>query len=169
MASHELSPPATDADWRDFHDIREATLWLARGRTGYNRRHEDDFEVPANQPLLFKADGRAVGCLRLDGREDAGVVRLVAVLGSEQGRGFGRAMALRCEEVARERGMRVLYLNAAPEALGFYEKLGWERHVWDAEEQAGIARDCIQMRKALGERRAGPGDGTAAGGPAAKR
>jgi N-acetylglutamate synthase-like GNAT family acetyltransferase len=148
--SHTLSPPVTDEDWRAFHDIREAVLWTARGKSGYDRRHADDYEVPANQPLLLKDDGRPVGTVRIDDfRDGIGAVRLVAVVSEGQGRGHGRALSDLWDEHARGRGLHTLYVNAAPEALGFYEKMGWERFVWDEGELAGIASDCIQMRKRL--------------------
>ena len=145
-----LEPPASDADWQAFHHIREAVLWTARGKSGYERRHSDDYDVPRNHPLLLKVDGRPVGTMRLDDfGNGTGCVRLVAIAASEQGRGHGRSLSRLWEDAARGLGLQTLYINAAPEALGFYEKLGWERHVWDEEELAGIASDCIQMRKQL--------------------
>ena len=148
--SHSLSPPVTDEDWQAFHQIREAVLWTARGRSGYDRRHVDDYDVPANQPLLLKDGGQPVGTVRIDDLGDGtGAVRLVAVVSEGQGRGHGRALSDLWDDHARGKGIGTLYLNAAPEALGFYEKMGWERFVWDEDELAGIASDCIQMRKRL--------------------
>ena len=40
-------------------------------------------------------------------------------------------------------------VNAAGTAMGYYEKTGWHRHVWDASELVDLASDCIQMRKLL--------------------
>lgn len=147
---YELKPPTTPEEWRAFHDIREAVLWTARGKSGYNRRHEDDYGVPGNIPLLLTVDGRGVGCLRLDDKGDgSGIVRLVAISVAEQGRGHGRVMSGLWEDAARARGIETLFINAAPKALGYYEKLGWTRHVWDPAELAGAASDCVQMRKLL--------------------
>jgi N-acetylglutamate synthase-like GNAT family acetyltransferase len=148
--SHTLASPVTDADWRAFHEIREAVLWTARGKSGYDRRHVDDYEVPANEPLLLKDGDRPVGVVRIDDfGNGTGAVRLVAVVTDVQGSGHGRALSNLWDARAREKGIRTLYVNAAPEAIGFYEKMGWERFVWDEAELAGIASDCIQMRKRL--------------------
>jgi N-acetylglutamate synthase-like GNAT family acetyltransferase len=148
--SHTLSPPATDEDWRAFHDIREAVLWTARGRSGYDRQHAHDYEVPANQPLLLKDGGRPVGTVRIDDFGDGtGAVRLVAVVSEGQGRGHGRVLSDLWDDYAKGKGLETLYVNAAPEALGFYEKMGWERFIWDETELFGIAEECIQMRKRL--------------------
>lgn len=148
--AHTLDPPATEADWTAFHDIRDAVLFKGRHRSVvYDRNHPDDF-TPENAPLLLKHDAVPVGVIRLDDFGDGtGAVRLVAVVSDGQGRGHGRAMSALCDARARTQGLHTLYVNAAPEAVGFYEKMGWDRFVWDAEELAGIAEDCIQMRKRL--------------------
>ena len=45
--------------------------------------------------------------------------------------------------------MRRLFVNAAPDAIGYYEKLGWQRFSWDETELSGIAAGAIQMTKSL--------------------
>ncbi|HEV7278544.1 MAG TPA: GNAT family N-acetyltransferase [Devosiaceae bacterium] len=145
-----LEPPANDDDWRAFHDIREAVLFIGRGRIGvYDRNHPHD-RAPQNQCLLLKLDGRPVGTVRLDDFGDgSGCLRLVAVTEREQRRGHGRALSDLCDARMRALGFHTLKVNAAPEAVGFYEKLGWKRQLWDATELAGIAGDCVQMVKGL--------------------
>lgn len=147
---YALEAPAGDIDWQAFHDIREAELFLARHRdVAYNRQHPDDF-TPENRPLLFKRQGKPLGVVRLDDfGNQTGAVRLVAITRAEQGKGHGRVMARMCDDIARGLGMHTLFVNAAPEAIGFYEKIGWERFLWDPVELAGIAEKCVQMRKLL--------------------
>jgi GNAT superfamily N-acetyltransferase len=148
---HVLEPPASPADWQAFHDIREAELFVSRGRPAgtYDRNHPDDRD-PANLPLLLKHDGRPVGVVRLDDRGDGtAVIRLLAVRSDEQGRGHGRALEALMTAHAAARGFHTLYLNAAPSAVGFYETLGWGRYTWSAAELCGIAAECIQMRKPI--------------------
>ena len=148
--SFTLEAPASAEDWQAFHDIREAELFRARHRDViYDRQHPDDF-TPKNRPLLFKRDGRPIGTIRLDDLGNGkGAVRLVAITHAEQGKGYGRVMGKMCEDIARAGGMHVLYVNAAPEALGFYEKTGWQAYSWDPDELVSIAADCVQMRKVL--------------------
>lgn len=70
-------------------------------------------------------DDVPTGVLRLDRlRADAGIVRLVAIREDVQGRGYGRAMAQLTESYARQLGYQTLYVNAAPDAVGYYEKDG---------------------------------------------
>jgi GNAT superfamily N-acetyltransferase len=147
---YELSPPATPAEWQAFHDIRRTELFERRERYGvYDANHPDDID-PRNQPLLLRCDGRPVGTVRLDNFGDGtGCVRLVAVAAAEQGRGHGRQMQEMVEALARDRGIGRLYINAAPTAVGFYEKTGWSRHVWDPAELVGFSADCVQMQKKI--------------------
>ena len=147
---YTLEPPKGDGEWRAFHAIREAVLFIGRGRIGiYDRNHPDD-AAPQNQCLLLKLDGRPIGTVRLDDFGDgSGCVRLVAITEPEQGRGHGRVLSALCEARMRALGVHTLTVNAAPEAVGFYEKTGWRRRVWDPAELAGFSKDCVQMTKAL--------------------
>ena len=47
--------------------------------------------------------------------------------------------------------MKRLFVNAAPDAVGYYEKLGWRRFNWDETELSGIAVGTIQMTKSLAD------------------
>jgi GNAT superfamily N-acetyltransferase len=148
---YTLVRPATAEQWQAFHDIRRSELFEARGRYGiYDANHPDDAN-PGNEPLLLWLDGRPIGTARLDSFGDGlGVMRLVAIRAPEQGRGHGRKLDEMVEQRAHARGMHTLYVNAAPTAVGFYERTGWTRYVWSEEELAGIAADCVQMRKQIG-------------------
>jgi GNAT superfamily N-acetyltransferase len=147
---YELVKVAKPQDWADFHAIRRTELFEAKGRFGiYNDRHPHDLADWAH-PFLLKADGKPLGTTRLDNFGDGrGAVRLVAVTAAEQGRGHGRVMEAMVCERARSLGMHTLLVNAAADALGFYEKTGWERFDWDPSELVNIAVSCIQMRKLL--------------------
>jgi GNAT superfamily N-acetyltransferase len=146
--SYTLARPLTDKDWRVFHEIRRKVLFEGRHRdVVYDENHPHD-RAPNNQPLLLKLDGQPLGTVRLDDfGNGTGCVRLVAIIQAEQGRGHGRELGRLVDELARSIGIHTLYVNAAPEAVGFYEKGGWVRHVWDPVELAGIAEACVQMRK----------------------
>lgn len=148
--SYTLIRPDDGEDWRVFHDIRRKVLFEGRHQdVVYDENHPHD-RAPENHPLLLKLDGRPIGTVRLDNFGDGtGCLRLVAIVHSEQGRGHGRRLGALVEDLARGLGIHTLYLNSAPEAVGFYEKNGWKRHVWDRTELTGMATACVQMRKPL--------------------
>ena len=115
----------SDGDWAAYHDIRKRVLWDGRGLIGYDERHPDD-RLADNHPLLLIRDGAPVGTARLDVVDRRlGIVRLVAIESSLQRRGLGRALMKQVETYAHDLGLDRLEVNAAKDAEGFYQKLGW--------------------------------------------
>lgn len=136
-------------DWESYHAIRKVALFDARGLEKYNPDHPDE-HLPDHYPLLLKCNGKPMATTRLDDRKDGtGIVRLVAVTASEQGKGHGRVLDKMVEDLARTLGIHCLYLNANPEAVGYYRRLGWKFYSWDPLELTGIAANCTQMKKTL--------------------
>lgn len=72
-------------------------------------------------------DDDILGCCMLV-EETPQVVRLrqMAVLNDLQGKGIGRALMNFAENIARDRGYKVLSMHARKNALGFYEKMGYK-------------------------------------------
>ncbi|MET3581031.1 N-acetylglutamate synthase-like GNAT family acetyltransferase [Mesorhizobium robiniae] len=92
---------------------------------GYDERHPDD-RLASNHPLLLMHEGTPVGTARLDVTGPRlGVVRLVAIEANLQRRGLGRLLMQEVESYARRVGLEQLEVNAAKEAEGFYQSLGW--------------------------------------------
>ena len=150
MTTYELRQVSTPDDWAAMHRLRRDVLFAPFRKQGivYDENHPDDRD-PANLPFLFLVDGQPAGITRLDLHGDTAIVRLVAIAPDLQRRGHGRAMSEHIDQAARRRGVRLLRVNAAPEAVGFYEATGWQRREWDRDELSGIAADCIQMEREL--------------------
>ena len=147
--NYELIRVSTNHDWQAYHDIRRKVLWENRGRTSYDDKHKDEY-LPDHHPLLFKLNDIPIGTTRLDDLKNGfGAVRLVAISDEFQRKGHGRQFAFSVDNYAQGLGIKILYVNAAPEALEYYKKLGWEFYQWHAEKLTGIAEDCKQMRKIL--------------------
>jgi N-acetylglutamate synthase-like GNAT family acetyltransferase len=129
--------------------MRRKVLWERRGLVNYDENHADEYKT-ANHPLLLKLNGRAIGTVRLDDfGNGTGAIRLVAIESEFQRQGHGRVLSDLVEKYARRLGIKTLYVNAAPEAVGYYAKLGWTPEIWDKAELAGIASECLQMSKRL--------------------
>ena len=147
---YELIEVTDPVDWEAYHAIRRQELFEAKGRHGVYDPNYPGERAPGMYPYLLKLDGKALGTTRLDIREDGtAIFRLVAITSAEQGRGHGRVLGQMVEERARAFGARTLLVNSAPEAVGFYEKMGWYHHVWDVAELVGFASYCRQMRRDL--------------------
>lgn len=149
--SLELRAVETEAEWAALHDLRRRVLF-APGRhrieIEYDAKHPDD-RADNHIPHVLVLDDKVIGVARLDYRTDAAVVRLVAIEPELQKQGYGLLMDQMLTEKAWEVGAKQLYVNAAPDAVGFYEKAGWHKQEWDPDELVGIASDCVQMVKPL--------------------
>jgi N-acetylglutamate synthase-like GNAT family acetyltransferase len=147
--SYELIKVTASNHWQAYHDIRRKVLWENRRKQDYDDKHEDE-TLPNHHPLLLLLNNTPIGTTRLDDFNDGyGAVRLVAISDDFQRKGHGRYLSSLVEEYARGLGIKTLVVNAAPEALGYYKKMGWEFYNWDVDELTGIAEDCRQMRKIL--------------------
>jgi GNAT superfamily N-acetyltransferase len=147
--SYELRPVRSAEDWRNMHRIRRRVLFAPeRHSIQYDENHPDD-RAEQNIPFLLLLDSSPIGVVRLDLKGEIAVVRLVAVVPEEQRKGHGRKLDALVEAEARSRGVTTLRVNAAPGAVGYYEKMGWRQAVWDKSELTGLARDCVQMIKQL--------------------
>ena len=147
--AYTLVEVTTESDWRDYHSLRREVLWEARGQSGYDDRHADEY-APSNHPLLLRLDGRSIGTTRLDDFGDgSGAIRLVAIAAEMRRQGHGRVLSRLVGAYARRLGISALFVNAAPEAVSYYEKMGWEACVWDEAEPTGIAAGANQMWKPI--------------------
>lgn len=148
--AYELRELASPDDWEAMHRIRLQVLFTAERHPGlvYDRAHPHDIE-PAHSKFVLMLDGAPIGTTRLDPRGEGGIVRLVAIVPHLQRQGHGSALEALLIDYARAHGMKRLWLNAARDAVGFYEKLGWSAEVWDEQELLTFARDCVQMTKPI--------------------
>jgi ribosomal protein S18 acetylase RimI-like enzyme len=71
-------------------------------------------------------DDQILGCCMLV-EENPNTVRLrqMAVLNDLQGKGIGRALTNFAENLARDRGYKVMSMHARKPVVGFYEKMGY--------------------------------------------
>lgn len=110
-------------EYRQMVDLRYAILRKPLGLTFT----EEDLEKERNDILIGAFDDdRILACCLLT-KEEPGTVRLrqMAVENSQQGKGIGAALMNFAENVARDRGFRVMSMHARKTATGFYEKLGY--------------------------------------------
>ena len=72
-------------------------------------------------------DEDMLGCCMLVEENPATVrLRQMAVLNDLQGKGIGRALMNFAENLARDRGYKILSMHALKNAVGFYEKMGYQ-------------------------------------------
>ncbi|MFJ3901994.1 GNAT family N-acetyltransferase [Streptomyces sp. NPDC090025] len=116
----------------------------------------DSYDTTAVHVLAIRADGVPLGTGRLLHGSDAtgktgadatvGSLGRLAVAKAARGLGVGAALVRAVEDAARARGLAAVDLHAQTQALGFYERLGYEAYGPEFPD-AGIPHRA--MRRAL--------------------
>ena len=89
---------------------------------------EEELESEKDNMLIAAfEDERMLACCMLV-EELPGTIRLrqMAVLNALQGKGIGRALMNFAENLARDRGYKIMRMHARANAIGFYEKVGYK-------------------------------------------
>lgn len=141
----QLVSPQTPEQWQAYYQLR----WLVL-RAPWQQppgSEQDELEQQAFHLMLIDGSGgvQAVGRLhQLD--NSTGQIRYMAVADSARGKGAGSVILQQLQQQAVSLGLKHLQLNARQEAVGFYQRLGYQR-VGDAKPMFGIAH--LRMTKTL--------------------
>lgn len=90
----------------------------------------EDLLLPEVIFLVARREGRAVGCGALRLAPGYGEIKRMYVSPSQRGSGLGRRLLEQLCAAARERGLPLVRLETGvdqPEALGLYERAGFQR------------------------------------------
>ncbi len=120
----QLSQPETAEEFAQYYELRWRIL---RKPWGQARGSEQDMEEASGYHLMARDGQQTIGVARLQfPGDDAAQLRYMAVANDWQKKGVGREIVQHMEGVARQQGARHLFLHARDNALGFYQKLGYE-------------------------------------------
>jgi predicted GNAT family N-acyltransferase len=131
----------------DYHASIELRYEALRKPLGMHYT-PDQLEAEKNSwHLVCKDRDSVVACLVLK-PEDFGIIRMrqFAVRELLQGKGVGRFLAMKAENLARKRGFTEIVLHAREAVIGFYEKLGF---VKEGERFTEVTLPHFRMRKKL--------------------
>jgi predicted GNAT family N-acyltransferase len=151
-AGFRVEPADYSADFQDLRAVREPVFVVEQNVPA--ELEWDELDPRCRHVLARDDEHRPIGTGRLTPEHKIG---RMAVLREWRGRGVGEALLLALIEQARELGLPEVSLHAQVDAIGFYEKFGFEPY-GERFEEAGIQHQ--SMRKTLAplgfERRAGP-------------
>jgi len=100
---------------------------ILRKPLGLGFTPEELEEEKENMLIAAFEDEDMLGCCMLVEENQKKIrLRQMAVLNDLQGKGIGRALMNFAENIARDRGYKVLSMHARKNALGFYEKMGYK-------------------------------------------
>jgi GNAT superfamily N-acetyltransferase len=123
--AHILRAPASDEEWQTYHAIRRKVLFENRGLVGvYNEDHPDEF-VQGNYPMLLIHEGEPIGVIRIDINGQTAIFRRIAIRDDVQRCGHGKVMLSLAEDFARGQECNFVKSYVNPEAVGFYERCGF--------------------------------------------
>jgi GNAT superfamily N-acetyltransferase len=110
-------------EYRQMVKLRDDILRkpLGLGFTPEELEEEKDHILIA----AFEDDDMLGCCMLVEERTDTLRLRQMAVLNDLQGKGIGRALMSFAENIARDRGYKILSMHARKNAVGFYEKMGY--------------------------------------------
>ncbi len=88
---------------------------------------QEELEEEKNNMLIGAFDDEDIlgCCMLVEENPDTVRLRQMAVLNDLQGKGIGRALMNFAENLARDRGYKILSMHARKNSLGFYEKMGY--------------------------------------------
>ena len=123
--SYSLRTPANDEEWRTYHAIRRKVLFENRGIFGvYSETHPDDF-AQGNYPMVLMHGIEPIGVIRIDVDGETAIFRRVAIREDQQRNGHGKVMLSLSQDFALAKGCKLLRSYVNPEAVGFYERCGF--------------------------------------------
>ena len=74
----------------------------------------------------FEDDDMLGCCMLVEENPETVRLRQMAVLNDLQGKGIGRALMNFAENIARDRGYKILSMHSRKNSIGFYEKMGYK-------------------------------------------
>jgi predicted GNAT family N-acyltransferase len=93
---------------------------------GLTRSVYDEPDDSVSVHVVAQSEGRILGAGRLTYIQDEGQIAWLAILEHARGTGAGKAIMNHLLQVAAERPVQYVTLNAQTHALGFYERFGFE-------------------------------------------
>jgi N-acetylglutamate synthase-like GNAT family acetyltransferase len=112
----------------DYKKMVALRLAILRKPLGLSFSNEE-LEKEKNDILIgaFEEDKMLACCMLVPIEKTTLKLRQMAVHNNLQGKGIGASMVNFAETVARDKGFKKIMMHARKTAIGFYEKLGYER------------------------------------------
>ena len=120
-----IRPPENQQEWESYFQLRFSILREPWGQAKGSEVLTD--EDQATHAAAFDENGTMLGVARLQTNSPTqGQVRCVAVSTEAQGKGIGKLLMDYLENIAQEKGMTEIVLDARINALEFYKSIDYE-------------------------------------------
>ncbi|MDZ7900428.1 MAG: GNAT family N-acetyltransferase [Arcicella sp.] len=121
-----IRPPQTAQEWEHYYQLRFTILREPWGQLKGSEVLQD--EDQADHVMVIDSETKqVVGVARMQTNTPTqGQVRCVAVASQMQGRGVGKLLMNYLEELAQQKGIQEIILDARENAVKFYISIGYE-------------------------------------------
>lgn len=134
--------PKTEKDFQQYYHLRWRILRKPWGQAEGSERDSNDENY---YHVMAVINGNIAGVARLEFPDNGlAQLRYMAVDDVYQGNGIGRKIVDHMEQYSKENNVHELFLNARENAVGFYEKLGYQ-----ITEKSYLLFDSIQHYKMI--------------------
>ena len=135
-----IRSPKTENEFQQYYNLRWRILRKPWGQAEGSEQDTDDEHC---YHIMTLSKNIITGVARLEFPSiNQSQLRYMAVDNSYQGQGVGSCIVEHMEQYSREQNAHELFLNARENALGFYEKLGYQ-----VTEKSYLLFDSIQHYK----------------------
>lgn len=132
---------------KEYKQMLDLRMQILRKPLGLQFSNEDLEKEKENLLIAAYEDDEMLGCCMLvQANPDTVQLRQMAVKAGLQGKGIGRVLMQFAENIARDRGNKKIMMHARKNAIGFYEKLGYNT---TGEEFTEITIPHLIMEKEL--------------------
>lgn len=120
-----VKTPANSQEWEQYYHLRFTVLREPWGQLKGSEVLKD--EDQADHAMVVDTDtNQIVGVARMQTNTPTqGQVRCVAVSPKVQGKGVGKLLMKYLEELAQEKGIKEIVLDARENAVNFYKSIGY--------------------------------------------
>ena len=120
-----VKTPANSQEWEQYYHLRFTVLREPWGQLKGSEVLKD--EDQADHAMVVDTDtNQIVGVARMQTNPPTqGQVRCVAVSPKVQGKGVGKLLMKYLEELAQEKGIKEIVLDARENAVNFYKSIGY--------------------------------------------
>ncbi len=121
-----ISIPTTSTEWEQYYDLRFKVLREPWGQIKGSEILTD--EDQADHAMVIDSETQQIiGVARMQTNTPTqGQVRCVAVLPEVQGSGVGKLLMNYLEDIAQQKGIQEIVLDARENAVKFYLSIGYE-------------------------------------------
>lgn len=117
--------PSTSQEWEQYYNLRFTVLREPWGQLKGSEILKDEDQADHAMVVDFETD-EIVGVARMQTNTPTqGQVRCVAVSPNVQGKGVGKLLMKYLEDVAKEKGIKEIVLDARENAVKFYQSIGY--------------------------------------------